>query len=111
MVLRQISLLRCEERDEAGAKFAVRNNRPCAATCYFTDDQWDNFSAFFREFPSTTFLHSSENSPRRFWSRATSDHLDGGAKKDHEALMISADHDCLAFVNSWGTDRGDNGCF
>ncbi|CAO2657759.1 Nn.00g038850.m01.CDS01 [Neocucurbitaria sp. VM-36] len=88
--------------DEDGARQAVLRRRPVLATFRLSDQGWNAFSKHFQA-PGTrtSVFPEARMSRHRFLT-------DGGG---HAVVMVKCNPSSLTFLNSWGSDWGDNGSF
>ena len=90
--------LHYEESDASGAAEALNLGRALLLEFYLADDDWDEFTCFFRHNPCS--ILSSLSSP------PNSKYGEG-----HAVVIIGHDNHCWYIKNSWGDDFADGGCF
>ena len=94
--------LRIRQVDEEGARQAVLRRRPVLTTFHLSDSGWHKFNQHFREAGTRrTALTYDHMTPHR------SSTPDGG----HAVVLIGCDPCTLTFLNSWGSQWGNNGSF
>ncbi|OCK77628.1 hypothetical protein K432DRAFT_260430, partial [Lepidopterella palustris CBS 459.81] len=86
--------------DEGGARQAVLRQRPVLTTFRLSAPGWERFSNHFRTVRRSILTHQ-DMSPYSSLPGAGS----------HVDVLISCDSRSLKFLNSWGHDWGDHGCF
>lgn len=97
--------LRFRAVDEDGARQAVLRRRPVLTTFRLSKSGWDTFSRHFHRDAETPMpigvLTSAAMQPHRQGE-------DGGG---HAVVMTRCDPQSLSFLNSWGSQWGNNGSF
>ena len=83
---------------------AVVKKRPVVARFRLTNDEWDVFSKFYKNNP-TSILTQDELDVRK---RPTNPPPDTSG---HAVVLTSYNSKCLTFMNSWGQQWGDKGFF
>ncbi|KAF1841325.1 uncharacterized protein K460DRAFT_292463 [Cucurbitaria berberidis CBS 394.84] len=94
--------LRFRRVDQDGARQAVLHRRPVLATYRLSISGWEAFSEHFQT-PSTrtSILSETRMAQHRFLT-------DGGG---HAVVLVKCDPRSLTFLNSWGSQWGNNGSF
>lgn len=91
--------LRYQKCDEAGARNAIHSRRPVVATFSLDENRWEAFSNFY------------ETKPKETLTARDLDVEAGGEIGGHAVVLIRCDETSLTFMNSWGSDWGNNGFY
>ncbi len=94
--------LSCREVDEAGAKKAIAEKRPCVAKFRLTDKEWDTFEKFFEKNPGGVLTDKDLDIKK----------CDGADQTEgHAVVLMDFDGSGLRLMNSYGPEWGDGGFF
>ena len=88
--------------EEKEARKAIIETRPCLAVFQLTSMQKENFKEFFQTNPKGILTKEILNKPRNSINNE---------KFSHSVVLTHISKNYLKFLNSWGTDWGDNGYF
>ena len=88
--------------DEKEARKAIIETRPCLAVFQLTGMQKENFKEFFQINPKGILTKEILNKPRT---------NSNNEKFSHSVVLTHISKNYLKFLNSWGTNWGDNGYF
>lgn len=89
--------------NENGARKAIMKNWPCVAKYNINERQFQNFLRFFNNHPRDILTKKIVNEPNGY--------PNGKRIHGHAVVLTHISKDYLKFLNSWGTDWGDNGYF
>lgn len=88
--------------DEKDVRKAIIETRPCLAAFQLTSMQKENFKEFFQKNPKGILTKEILNKPRG---------ITNNEKFSHSVVLTHISKNYLKFLNSWGTNWGDNGYF
>lgn len=101
--------LRFKEVDEDGARQAVLHRRPVLARFRLSHTGWDAFANYFdRDSDTRNSTLSQADMQPHVLSHEPNDAEDGGG---HAVVLFRCDPNSLTFLNSWGSNWGQNGTF
>ncbi|XP_028397400.1 uncharacterized protein LOC114521182 [Dendronephthya gigantea] len=84
------------------AKEAIVKKRPVVARFSLTDDEWHEFSEFYRNDPEGVLTRNKLDKRKRPKNAPT---------RGHAVVLTSYSSKCLILMNSWGEEWADNGFF
>ena len=105
IILREFSekfKLKLKVVDEIGARKAVMKTRMCVTRFGLTKSQWEKFNNFF---------HDNKNKKGILTKEDIGERKKGEKLKGHAVVLTEVFNDHLYFLNSYGSNWGDNGYF
>ena len=92
--------------NEEEARKAIMETRPCVARFELTLKQWRNFQVFYINNPSGILTKEDLNKEETYIPGNA-----GSSKRGHCVVLTHISKDYLKFLNSYGTNFGENGYF
>ena len=91
----------------------IKKLRVCVASFHLNNNQWENFSRFFTSEQTKDKAITLKDLNKPLSHQMTDTQIKKGKSgyEGHEVVLIEVKDDVYTFINSWGIEWGDNGCF